>query len=636
MKRTVSLIMSLIMLMSAMCIAGAEEAAVPEKVEISFKVGDSTLMINGVATEVETPYIAGAGTTLVPLRVITEAFGARVTWVNETKEIILEYPDVNITLQIGNTSATVNEHTETLPEAPVLSPNGVTMVPLRFISETFGATVGYDNATAAITVVKEAAKEDDTISSSTDLPRIGDSYWGWSMMTPSSMMMTDRFLDGGHTLFEGENDIKLSINIYDVNDYEKVEYNEYYRTLKNDMKQAYTLSQDKKGKDADGNDYFRITGRDKDSYMDFYGVYSGDTAFHVCIVAENGDEQIASVTTILESFTAQFTNDGQTHDLSNVEEDGYRLIEHDELKISFKVPATMVDAQADAINFLYLASGKKDDCTEVTVGVYSKTEETSSRIMAQEDKYFHENYYNHDVTSTSEIYDYTRNPTGDKPYYYVFTTNGLSGGDYQMCDVFFEKGDYIYNVTVTHPAGDSSVFQKVMETLKCEELDSEKVGTFLRTGREYEPYTVKVDNWKMEMNTAWEETLTGTVTTSGSKVSVFNNNYTGAMLTVSVSDIPSLTNNELDEVVENWFVEQLKEGKKVEGISEGVTGRNGFYKFIIKTDPDDDGDVYYYTAYVIKLRTRLVVFELFEPEETANSITAEEVFDIIGTFEFEK
>lgn len=634
MKRFLSLILAIAMLMSVVTIVAAEEKAVPEKVEISFKVGDSTLMINGVATEVETPYIAGAGTTLVPLRVITEAFGASVTWVNETKEIILEYPDVNITLQIGNLNAKVNDHTEVLPEAPVLSPNGVTMVPLRFISETFGATVGYDNATAAITVVKETVGDSDTISSSTDLPEIGDSYWGWSMMTPSALMMTDRHLDGGHTLFEGENDLALSINIYDLEDYEKMEYNEYYRNLKNDMKQAYTLSQDKKGKDADGNDSFRLTGRDKEDYMDFYGVYRDNKAFHVCVTAESGDEQIAMVTTIVDSFAAKFTDDGQTHDLSNVEEDGYRLIEDDELKISFKVPATMVDAQADVLNVLWLKSGKKGDCTEVAVGVYSKTEDNSSRIYAQEDKYFHENYYNHEVTSTSEIYDYTQNPTGDKPYYYVFKTEGLAGGDYQMCDVFFEKGDYIYNVSVTHPVMDSSVFQKVMSTLKCEELDKEEVGTFLRTGREYEPYTVEVDNWKMEMNTAWEEALKGSSTSSETKVSVFSNNYTGAVLTLTISDIPTITTKELDQVVEKWYGDQLKKGKKVEEITEGVAGGNGFYKFVIRTHPDDDGKVHYYTAYVIKRRTRLVVFELIEPEETANSITGTEVFDMISTFEF--
>lgn len=636
MKKFISLILALSMLMSFACIVSADETNVPEKVEISFKVGDSTLMINGAPVTVETPYIAGAGTTLVPLRVITEAFGAKVTWVNETKEIILEYPDVNIKLQIGNINAIVNDHTETLPEAPVLSPNGVTMVPLRFISETFGATVGYDNATAAITVVKEAASENDTISSSTDLPKIGDSYWNWSMMTPSSMMMTDRFLDGSHTLFEGENDAKLSINIYDVNDYEQMEYNEYYRTLKNNMKSVYTLSKDEKAKNADGNEYFRLTGRTKEYYMDFYGVYSGDIAFHVCFTCAAGDEQIPSLTTILESFKAQFTDDGQTHDLSNVGEDGYRLISDDDLKVSFKVPATMMDAQASDINVLWLVSGKSDDCTEVTVGIYSKTDGVTSRSLVQEDKSFHENYFNPDVTSTSEIFNYTTYPTGDNPYYYVFTTKGLSSGDYQMCDVFFEKGDYIYNVTVTHPVNDSSVFHKVMETLECEELDSDEMGTLLRTGREFDPYVSKVDNWEMELNSAWEEAVVGNTTATGSKLTLYTNNYTGAALSVTITDIDSVTPAELEDVVEQWYKAQVKEGKAVEKISEGVTGTNSFYKFVIKADPNDDDEVYYYTAYVLKLRTRLVVFELLEPEETANSLTSEQVFDIIGTFKFTK
>ncbi|MBR5536021.1 MAG: copper amine oxidase N-terminal domain-containing protein [Clostridia bacterium] len=636
MKKILSLILAAAMLLSTVCFVSAEEAAIPDKVEISFKVGDSTLMINGNAVAVETPYIAGAGTTLVPLRVITEAFGARVTWVGDTKEIILEYPDVNITLQIGNVNATVNNHTETLPEAPVLSPNGVTMVPLRFISETFGATVGYDNATAAITVVKEAAKENDTISSSTDLPKIGDSYWGWSMMRPAGMMMTDRYLDGGHTLFESENDAKLTVNIYDVNDYEDKEYNAYYRKLKSDMQSVYTLSKDSKGKDIDGNDSFRITGRDKNSYMDFYAVYNGDTAFHVCFTTKVGDEQIPSLTTIIESFKAKFENDGQTHDLSNVEDDGYRLITDEDLKISFKVPATMVDAHIDRVNLLWLVSGKKNDCTEVTIGVYSKTEQVTSRLLAQEDKYFHENYYDAKLTSTSEIYDYKTYPTGDKPYYYVFTTDGISAGDYQMCDVYFEKGDYVYNVTVTHPVKDSSVFHKVMETLTVEELDSEAVGVLLREGREREPYTTTGDNWKMEINTAWEEKITASATSADAKVFVYANNYTGAVLTLTVSDIPSITRAELEKVVEEWFATQADKGKRVEKISEGVSGGNGFYKFVIKTDPDDSGRVFYYTAYVVKSRTRLVVFELIEPEETANALTETEVFDMIGTFEFTK
>ncbi|MCI8980422.1 MAG: copper amine oxidase N-terminal domain-containing protein, partial [Clostridia bacterium] len=139
-KRVISVLLTLCMAFSYTVFATAEGG---DKVEIKFKVGDSVLSINGADVEVETPYIAGDGTTLVPLRVITEAFGAQVDWEGTTKTITLTYPEVGIVLQIGSVVAQVNEHNETLLEAPALSANGVTMVPLRFISETFGADVGY-------------------------------------------------------------------------------------------------------------------------------------------------------------------------------------------------------------------------------------------------------------------------------------------------------------------------------------------------------------------------------------------------------------------------------------------------------------------------------------------------------------
>ena len=172
-----------------------------DKVEIAFNVGDSILKINGIETEVETPYVTENNTTLVPLRVITEAFGAKVDWDGDTQKITLTYPAVNIELQIGNIVATVNDHTETLLESPALSENGVTMVPLRFISETFGATVGYDNDTQAILVTKEKMDNSSTVTGITDMTKTGDSYYLWSIDTPTQMKMADRTLDAMTTKF---------------------------------------------------------------------------------------------------------------------------------------------------------------------------------------------------------------------------------------------------------------------------------------------------------------------------------------------------------------------------------------------------------------------------------------------------
>ena len=131
-----------------------EKAEDQDKVSVSFKVGDSTLTINGEAVTVETPYVVGAGVTLVPIRVISEAFGAEVNWDGETKTVTVSCGECKVIVTVGSKTALVNGEEKTLEEAPELTDGGFSMIPLRFISESLGATVGYDNATAQITVEK--------------------------------------------------------------------------------------------------------------------------------------------------------------------------------------------------------------------------------------------------------------------------------------------------------------------------------------------------------------------------------------------------------------------------------------------------------------------------------------------------
>lgn len=122
-----------------------------ENVEISFRIGDNDLSINGNLVDTVAPYIVGEGVTLVPVRVITEAFGARVDWRQETKEVDLSVDNKTMTLAVGSKNVTLNGKNINIDAAPELS-DDTTMVPLRFISENFGAEVKYDNG--HITVIK--------------------------------------------------------------------------------------------------------------------------------------------------------------------------------------------------------------------------------------------------------------------------------------------------------------------------------------------------------------------------------------------------------------------------------------------------------------------------------------------------
>jgi len=72
----------------------------------------------------------------------------------------LFYQDTKIALQIDSLDAYVNGQKQKLLFPPQLKSER-SMVPLRFIAESFGADVGYDPATQLITVIKERVKSLD-------------------------------------------------------------------------------------------------------------------------------------------------------------------------------------------------------------------------------------------------------------------------------------------------------------------------------------------------------------------------------------------------------------------------------------------------------------------------------------------
>ncbi len=90
-------------------------------------------------------------TTLVPIRALSEAMGVAIDYTPSTKQITVTTADVRTVMFPNNPTATINNRSVQMAVAPQLV-DGTTYVPIRFVSEAIGATVGYDNATAVITV----------------------------------------------------------------------------------------------------------------------------------------------------------------------------------------------------------------------------------------------------------------------------------------------------------------------------------------------------------------------------------------------------------------------------------------------------------------------------------------------------
>ena len=91
------------------------------------------------------------GSTLVPMRGIFEALGASVKFDKAAQTVYGQKGATAIILPLGALTATVNGQPQTLP-VPAQLINGTTLVPLRFISQALGASVAWNPAISTVTI----------------------------------------------------------------------------------------------------------------------------------------------------------------------------------------------------------------------------------------------------------------------------------------------------------------------------------------------------------------------------------------------------------------------------------------------------------------------------------------------------
>lgn len=144
MKKIISLITGAVL--SAMCAVSA------------FAEQNVGLILNGEQFETDVPAFIENNRTMVPARAIFEAMGAKVTWDEENKTVLMIHSRENeftsVVLQIGLDKAFVNNETKEL-DAPAMIVNNRTFVPLRFIMESFGGNVTWEEETKSVLIVTE-------------------------------------------------------------------------------------------------------------------------------------------------------------------------------------------------------------------------------------------------------------------------------------------------------------------------------------------------------------------------------------------------------------------------------------------------------------------------------------------------
>ncbi len=102
----------------------------------------------------ESPFIDRATQrSMVPIRAIAEIFGAEVSWNNATRQVTIRHRQQTIVLTINSSIAHIGNRQVQMDTQPVIR-SSRTFVPIRFISEAFGAEVDWIPDTQRIIITQ--------------------------------------------------------------------------------------------------------------------------------------------------------------------------------------------------------------------------------------------------------------------------------------------------------------------------------------------------------------------------------------------------------------------------------------------------------------------------------------------------
>jgi len=119
--------------------------------QLKLKINSLDAFSSGTLEKLKVAPIIESETTLVPLRYIGEALGAKVDWNPENKSATFTLGSTTIVVWVGKTTALVNGKEELMTLAPKLV-GGNTLIPLRFIAEKLGASVQWFDKTKEIVI----------------------------------------------------------------------------------------------------------------------------------------------------------------------------------------------------------------------------------------------------------------------------------------------------------------------------------------------------------------------------------------------------------------------------------------------------------------------------------------------------
>ena len=159
-------------------------------------------------------------TALVPMRAIFEAFGAYVKWDSDTQTVTAKKKSKTVTMTIGSQEITKNDETITAQTAPQII-NGSTMIPVRAVSELLGLNVDWDSENKEITITTPNEEKDDSWKDNTGVINLTDmTADGEGINIEGNVITISK--GGDYTVSGKNDNASIVVNAYDDNKKSKV------------------------------------------------------------------------------------------------------------------------------------------------------------------------------------------------------------------------------------------------------------------------------------------------------------------------------------------------------------------------------------------------------------------------------
>ncbi|WP_171056259.1 copper amine oxidase N-terminal domain-containing protein [Paenibacillus sinopodophylli] len=564
MKRMIMLILPALLVLSLLP-AAAFAADESSQVEVRLKAGSKTVKIDGKASTVEAPYVS-AGTTMVPLKVITNAFGAGLKLENGNV-LTLTYNDRKVILTFGSKTVKINGAAKTVAVAPIVV-KGSTMVPLRVIVEAFGAKISVDSATKETVIIGVRAQTSGqggtSIDSDYGKTKVGDSYYGWTLNYPAGLVQVIQSDNGDFVKWADTADtskVAAQVNVI----IENVGDDKLTSEEQRDVLYAYydedEITVDKRTITVNGHTFEKQITYTKDTkmYYEYRGIQNGDHYYIVIAGLKGTDKSVLnSYQALLNSFTPSYSETDKTIKNITKVKDGYITFNDKDYGLTVKLPA---DWYSDSVESTPTYVNGTDvlaySFSSIVAGDTLENWATRREARIRED-IISENLRNF-ATTTQKIKDGQAIILS-----YEYTYGGNTWFTYH--EVMFISGSYRYSIDYGYPSSSATksnaVFKQALASLDVDTAFVEK--SFGQVEDEFDlmDRSIRVtkrsttNGYSIEVPSYWQGLQNNfnkdeVVYTYGSgEMAIFESEASAADLTASMREFVS----EPDQVAEGYTI----------------------------------------------------------------------------------